>query len=145
MNPESTLRQLLLYGAVGIAVIGCDWATMVALSGIGLPVPAANVIGRVAGALVGFGINGRHTFPQGTLPTQVQLARFWVAWIALTALSTLVVSAIAISVGEAPTGTGLESSSGVASGLAAAWIGKPLVDSAIAGLGFLVSKYWIYR
>jgi putative flippase GtrA len=117
-------REVVLYALVGGLVIGTDWSAFVLLSWLGVPLWLANVTARVAGALLGYLVNANHTFRDGKLPTHQQLVRFAIMWVLLTALSTLAVEQL---------------------GMRAAWIGKPVIDGVLAVVGFLSSKYWIYR
>jgi hypothetical protein len=56
------------------------------------------------------------------------MIRFVLFWLAVTAASTWAVHALELQ-----------------QGLHAAWLGKPVADGLLAGLGFLASRYWIYR
>ena len=60
--PPALPRQLLLYVLVGLAQLVLDSAVFVASTAAGVPVPAGNVAGRVAGACLGYVLNGRYTF-----------------------------------------------------------------------------------
>ncbi len=124
------LRQLVGFGLVGGVQLLLDWACFVLLTAAGVPVVPANLAGRVAGASVGFWLNGRYTFASRDQPRlgQRALVRFVLFWLAMTAASTWAVQALDAQ-----------------QGLHAAWLGKPLVDGVLAALGFVASKYWIYR
>lgn len=123
-------REILFYGIVGVGQLGIDWLTFVLLSRLGLPVAVANVAGRVCGAVAGFWLNGRWTFSKKTGPALGlrQFLRFAASWVVMTVLSTLVVMMVDRS-----------------HGLHWTWVAKPFADAILAGLGFLVSKFWIYR
>jgi putative flippase GtrA len=122
------LRQLLAYGVVGALQLVAEWLLFFLTTAAGTPVPLANVLARVAGASLGFWLNGRYTF-SGEAPVLSRRAagRFAVSWITLTLIGTVVV-------------WWLEHQGG----LRLAWLGKPVVDLALAAVGFLASKYWIY-
>ncbi len=106
-----------------------DWAVMVALSALGLPVEVANVSGRVCGAAVGFWLNGRITFAgEHTEVGPRQLRRFVTLWLCTTTASTIAMHYIDAT-----------------AGLASAWLAKPLVDLTLGLTGFLVSRHWVYR
>jgi putative flippase GtrA len=124
------VRQAVKYGIVGAGQIGLDWLIFVLLSQFGLAPSAANVTGRIVGALVGFWLNGRWTFSsaESTPLGASNLTRFAVSWVLTTLLSTAAV----VGVDQAH-------------GLHWAWVIKPIVDAALAAAGFLASKYWIYR
>lgn len=125
----SVLRQGRWFAAVGGAQWLLDWGVMFALSHSGVSIPQANVAGRICGALLGFWLNGSFTFAQGDRrPGWRQLGRFAALWGANTVLSTAGVSAIH-----------------AAFGLHGAWLGKPLVDAALAIGSFLASRHWVYR
>ncbi len=116
----------LVFGAVQWLL---DWAVMVGLSHLGIPVRQANVAGRVCGALIGFWLNGRFTFAgEDTTLGRVQFARFVMLWIATTFLSTWMIGTVDDYLG-----------------LKWAWLAKPLVEVVLGLLGFLVSRHWVYR
>jgi len=122
-------RQLVGYAVVGVAQILVDWAIFVALTALGSPVAASNVASRLIAAVLGFWLNGRFTFSGQVAGLGSGHAfRYAASWLAMTALSTLAVRA----------------ADGFA-GLHAAWLLKPAIDVVLAGIGFLASKYWIYR
>jgi putative flippase GtrA len=125
------IRQVLAFGLVGGLQLVLDWASFVALTGLGVAVLPANLVGRIAGASLGYWANGRFTFSKPGEALRLggrQLLRYVLFWLAMSALSTLAVM-------------GLDR----LHGLQAAWLGKPLVDGVLAALGFLAAKYWIYR
>ena len=116
----------LVFGAVQWLL---DWAVMVTLSHLGIPVRPANVAGRVCGALVGFWLNGRFTFGGAdSVLGRVQFLRFVALWLATTVLSTWMIGAVDDYLG-----------------LKWAWLAKPLVEVALGLLGFMVSRHWVYR
>lgn len=124
------VRQGLSYGLVGGLQLLLDWLGFVALTLAGVATVPANVAGRVLGAMLGFWLNGVLTFRvagQGRLGWR-RFLRFAASWSVMTLLSTLAVRAI-------DNGAGLQW----------AWLLKPAVDAVLAGLGFIVSRYWIYR
>lgn len=125
------IRQVVGFGLVGGLQLLLDWACFVALTALGVAVLPANLVGRVAGASLGFWANGRFTFAKPGEPPRLgrrRLLRYVLFWLAMSALSTLAVM-------------GLDQ----LHGLHAAWLGKPLVDALLAAMGFLAAKYWIYR
>lgn len=123
-------RQGVPYAIFGVGVLCIDWGTFVLLSWLGLPVPVANLAGRLVGASLGFLLNGRYTFAvdgQAMLGRR-HLLRYFVTWAVLTLLSTLAVTALASQ-----------------QWLGLAWMLKPVIDATLAGTAFIVSKYWIFR
>lgn len=125
----SLARQGRHYVAIGALQYVLDWGVMVLLSHIGLSVEAANVAGRVSGAMLGFWLNGRITFAgEDTQLGRRQLMRFVLLWLCNTALSTWAVGTIEN-----------------AAGLRWAWLAKPGVEVMLAGVSFLVSRHWVYR
>jgi putative flippase GtrA len=124
-------RQLLLFLLAGLAQLLLDWAVFVALTGLGLPVVAANLAGRVSGACLGFWLNGRYTFADDEGRARLQrehLGRFVLAWLVLTALSTLLLELLSRH---------LE--------LHALWLAKPIVEAGVAAISFVVARQWIFR
>ena len=126
----SAWRQLVAYGLVGGLQLLLDWAGFVALTALGVAVVPANVAGRIAGACVGFWLNGRHTFARSGVPVlgRRPARRFLVVWLATTLASTVAVHLIDAH-----------------QGLQAAWLLKPLVEALLAAAGFLAARHWIYR
>ena len=123
-------RQLFVFGLVGAAQVLLDWSVFVGLTHGGLVVAPANVLGRISGACLGFFLNGRFTFAEGGRPRldRAHLLRFVLAWSALTALSTLLVSVVAARID-----------------LQAAWLAKPAVEAGLAVVGFVVWRQWVFR
>lgn len=122
-------KQLASYGAVGLVQLAADWCIFVALSALGVPVAAANIASRVVGALLGYWLNGRITFATvGRASISLRsMARFAVSWACMTILGSVTIHLVEAS-----------------AGLKVAWGLKPVIDIALAGLGFIASKYWIY-
>ena len=119
-------RHYLIIGGVQWLV---DWGVMVLLSHYGMVVELANVTGRVAGALLGYWLNGKLTFAgDDTAIGRKQLFRFVLMWIGTTAISTW-------SLGEIDDLAGLKW----------AWLAKPAVELALGVAGFFLSRHWVYR
>jgi putative flippase GtrA len=123
-------RQLALFLLVGGMQIALDWTVFVLLSYAGLPVAPSNLAGRVCGACLGFWLNGRYTFADAGRPRleRAHLLRFVVAWLALTALSTLLLVLVERHFN-----------------LQAAWLAKPAIEALMAAIGFLVWRQWVFR
>jgi putative flippase GtrA len=129
-SPTALPRQAFRYVVVGLAQLVLDSAVFVASTALGVPVPAGNVAGRIAGACLGFWLNGRWTFADGDR-ARLQgrhLRRFAVAWLVLTIASTLAVAQVAAF-----------------AGLQWSWLAKPFVELVLAGIGFVVMRHWVYR
>ena len=125
----SLSRQGRHYFAIGLGQWLLDWAVMVALSHYGLSVELANIAGRVSGALIGFWLNGWITFAgDDTVLGRRQLFRFLLMWMLTTAISTWAMGGI-----------------NQVAGLTWAWLAKPAVEIALGGLGFVLSRHWVYR
>jgi putative flippase GtrA len=125
----SLTRQGRHYLAIGILQWLVDWGVMVLLSHSGLAVEVANVAGRVSGALLGFWLNGRITFAgSDTTVGHRQFVRFVAMWLLMTVLSTWAIGTINRAVG-----------------LKWAWLAKPGVELVLGALGFVLSRYWVYR
>lgn len=118
------------YGVIGVASLLVDWASFVALTAAGMATIPANIFGRIVGAGLGFWFNGTVTFKdaEGHRVGWPQMRRFLVAWVSIAAVSTFAMYTIDKQLD-----------------LRWAWIAKPFVDTVLAGLGFLVSRYWIYN
>jgi putative flippase GtrA len=126
----SVVRQGVNYGVVGLIQLVFDWLVFVGLTQLGLPPAPANVSSRVIAAFVGFWLNGRWTFqtPEKRALTTGHFGRYLVSWGVMTLASTTIVTMAAH-----------------ADGMHTAWIIKPAADLCLAAVGFMVSKYWIYR
>lgn len=129
-SPPVLPRQALLYLFAGLAQLALDSAVFIGATAAGVPVAGGNLAGRIAGACLGFWLNGRYTFAaDGRARLQGRhLFRFVVAWLALTVVSTVAVAGVAAS-----------------AGLHGSWIAKPFVEAVLAVAGFVVSRYWIFR
>jgi putative flippase GtrA len=128
-SPTALPRQAFVYLLAGLAQLALDSAVFVASTALGVPVPAGNVAGRVAGACLGFWLHGRFTFADDGRPRLRgrHLFRFVVAWLALTALSTVAVAQVA-----------------AAAGLQWSWVAKPVVELVLAVIGFVVFRNWVF-
>jgi putative flippase GtrA len=125
----SVLRQGRYYLLIGVLQWLLDWGVMVGLSHAGMLVEAANVAGRISGALLGFWLNGRITFTGdehhlGRKP----LLRFLAMWLMTTFVSTWAIGNIDDWFG-----------------LRWAWIAKPAVELVLGVVGFLLSRHWVYK
>ena len=124
------LRQGGYYLVFGVLPLLLDWLLFVALTALGVPAAPANLASRTSAALLGFWLNGRYTFADGhgqRLGWR-RFARFWLLWLAMTAISTVLVAVVASRLG-----------------LHQAWLAKPLVEVGLGVLGFIASRHWIYR
>ena len=126
----SLLRQGSRYLVVGLIQLVLDWAVFVAATVLGMPAAPGNLLGRVSGMLLGFWLNGRYTFARDGEHRLgwPRFARFLLLWAVLTAISTLLVTLAAEHLG-----------------LRYAWLAKPLVEGALAGLSFLLMRTLIFR
>jgi len=125
----SLFRQGTHYLLFGLLQLLLDWLVFVATTALGVPVAGANIAGRVAGALVGFWLNGRVTFAREGQPLgRRHFARFVIAWSALTLLSTWLVATVAHALG-----------------LHWAWLAKPVVEGGLAVVAFFVWRQLVFR
>ncbi len=122
-------RQSRHYLAIGVVQWLLDWGVMVGLSHLGLAVELANVAGRISGAAIGFWLNGWITFASDdTKIGRRQFGRFLLMWLLTTAASTWAMGAIDDAVG-----------------LKWTWVAKPCVELVLGGIGFVLSRHWVYR
>ncbi|HEY0332382.1 MAG TPA: GtrA family protein [Stenotrophomonas sp.] len=126
----SLLRQSTRFILVGALQLLLDWLVFVAATAAGVAVAPGNIAGRVAGALLGFWLNGRVTFADEGRPRLGwrRFLRFMVVWLVMTALSTWLVSTAAHALG-----------------LQQAWLAKPLVEGALAVVAFFVWRHLVFR
>lgn len=123
-------REVGLFCVFGGVQLFVDWLAFVSLSALGVSLVAANLSGRLGGALVGFLLNGRVTFrvSESASGWAGRFVRFLVTWLLLTAVSTLTLLWVQS-----------------AWGVGAAWAGKIFIEGALAVISFLVLKLWVYR
>lgn len=123
-------RQILSFLVIGALQLGLDSTLFIALSAAGVAVIPANIAGRLAGACLGYWLNGRYTFAHQGQPrlSGRHLRRFVVAWSLLTALSSALLYIV-----EAR------------SNLHMAWLAKPVIEAINAAIGFVVWRQWVYR
>jgi putative flippase GtrA len=124
------LRQGAQFLAVGLVLIAVDSAVYVGLTAAGMATVVANPLARIAGAALGYVLNGRITFAgvDGPVLGRAVLLRFVGAWLLLTLASTLALDQIALR-----------------AGLQHAWWAKPLVEALLAAISFFLSRHWVYR
>lgn len=129
-HPVSLIRQGSSYLIVGLIQLAVDWAVFVAASAMGMPVAPSNLLGRVCGMLLGFWLNGRHTFAQRGSQRLgwLRFGRFLAVWAVLTVASTVLVSAVAEQLG-----------------LELAWLAKPLVEGSLAVASFVLMRQFVFR
>lgn len=119
-------RHYLLIGFLQWLV---DWGVMVGLSHFGMLVETANIVGRIAGAALGYWLNGKLTFAgENTAIGRTQLFRFALMWLCTTAASTWAMGSIDDWMG-----------------LKWAWLAKPAVEFVLGVIGFLLSRHWVYK
>ena len=122
-------RHAASYAVIGIVQWLVEYGLMLALSEWVMPVEPANVIGRLAAACLGYWLNGKWTFAgDDTHVGRHAAMRFVAMWIALTALNTWIVAIVDDRFG-----------------LRIAQLLKPGADLASGGIGFLLSRHWVYR
>ena len=125
----SLKRHASHYAIIGGLQWLVDWGVMVGLTHLGMAVEPANVVGRIAGALLGYWLNGKLTFAgDDTAVGRTQLVRFIVMWLGTTAISTWSLGAIDAHLG-----------------LKWAWLAKPAVELSLGVIGFVLSRHWVYR
>lgn len=122
-------RHASYYAAIGLLQWVVEYGLMLALSEWVMPVEPANVIGRLAGACLGFWLNGKWTFASDdTHVGRRAMLRFVLMWLVLTLFNTWIVGAIDEQFG-----------------LRVAQWTKPGVDLLSGGIGFLLSRHWVYK
>ena len=125
----SLRRHLGGYAVIGIAQWLLEYVLMLALSEWVMPVEPANVIGRIAGAMLGFWLNGKWTFAgEDTHVGRHAALRFGAMWLVLTVFNTWLVASIDHR-----------------AGLRMAQLLKPGADLLTGGIGFWLSRHWVYR
>lgn len=124
------LRQGGQYLAFGLLQLALDWAVFVIATALGVAAAPANLTGRTGAAVLGFWLNGRYTFA-GTDGGRLgwrRFGRFWLLWLAMTALSTVLVALVEAELG-----------------LRWAWLAKPVVEGGLATANFFLLPRVVYR
>ena len=118
-----------LFVLVGLAQLAVDSSMFALLHALTGATVAANLASRATAAGIGFWANGRYTFSEDGVPKLGgrRFMRYVVTLLVMTVLSTLALKAIEWQFGGD-----------------ALYLGKPLVEAALAALGFLVARAWIY-
>ncbi|HRF83459.1 MAG: GtrA family protein [Xanthomonadales bacterium] len=124
------LRQGGLYLAFGVLQLVLDWLLFVAFTASGMPAAPANLGSRTSAALLGFWLNGRYTFADGAGSRLgwSRFVRFWLLWLAMTAISTVLVALVETHLG-----------------LHWAWLAKPVVEAGLAVANFFLLRHLVYR
>ncbi len=124
------LRQGSQYVVFGVLQLTLDWALFVGFTALGVPAAAANLGSRLSAALLGFWLNGRYTFAdgQGSRLGWRRFVRFWLLWLFMTAVSTVLVTVVEAQLG-----------------LHWAWLAKPVVEGGLALAGFFLLRHVVYR
>lgn len=123
------LRDGLHFVVVGAIQLAVDSVIYILLTRAGVSPLPANVCGRIAGAALGFWLNGRITFLLHHQPElHVRAARYVLLWMTLTIVSTAALTSI-VNYGS----------------LADSWWAKPLIEAALGVTSFLLSRHWVYR
>ena len=117
------------FSLVGALQVAVDSSVYIVLTTVGVATPPSNVCGRIAGALLGFWLNGRLTFAHHDQPRlRWRLARYVILWVVMTSISTLALTTI-----------------GAHAGLRQTWWAKPLIESVLGVTSFLICRHWVYR
>jgi putative flippase GtrA len=123
------VRDGASFSVVGAIQVVLDSTVYIVLTKLGVPTPPANVCGRIAGAALGFWLNGRVTFAHHDQPRfRWRLTRYILLWIAMTIISTAALTII-----------------GHRAGLKHTWWAKPLIETVLGLTSFLICRYWVYR
>ena len=115
----------------GTALVLVGVAATVVMQGFANPAEIARslMIAIVAGALLGYWLNGKFTFAADhTSVGRKQLVRFIVMWVCTTAVSTWSMGAIEEHLG-----------------LKWAWAAKGGVEFVLGAIGFVLSRHWVYK
>jgi len=130
------MRQPLLFIIAGAFQYLFDTAVYGLLVAAGLPSTPANILSRSSAALLGFGFNRYITFARSEPAEESwsrfggSLARFVVLWIALTAISSLLLLMAQVLFGG---------------GLAEKVIHKLVIEGVLAVISFFISRHWVFR
>ena len=121
--------EIAAFVMVGLLQAALDTLVFIALGALGVPVFTANVAGRLAGACLGFLVNGRVTFASaaGHGLDRRALLRFAITWVILTVVGGLLLVRVEHGFG-----------------LKMTWLAKPMVEALLAVFGFLAMKYFVF-
>ena len=117
------------YLGVGVFQFVLDLLLYLLFQKIGMAIVMANTASRLSAATGGYFLNRKYTFSVVSASGHSMVVRYWLFWIFMTGLSSLLLLAW-----EAH--------------FASQWspgLGKFLVEAVLAVLGFFISKLWVYR
>lgn len=121
--------KIFKYLTVGLFQFILDLGLFLLLQKIGLPLFVANVISRLTAATTGYYLNRQFTFSITPTTDYSMAIRYWSFWIFMTMLST---GLIMILQNLFPANSSLG-------------IGKFIVESFLCVVGFLISKFFVYK
>lgn len=122
--------QGVAYLFFGVVQLALDAVIYIALTSLGVMVIPANVIGRLAGASIGFMLNGRVTFAstEGHGIHRAAFARYALLWMLLTLTGSAILRMVEHQFGLIDT-----------------WYAKPVVEAGLAVFGFTGMKFFVFR
>lgn len=128
---RSTLSQLFFFGMVGGVQYLVDVGTFSLLWKLSGWVAGCNVAARLLAAVCGYTLNSRFTFRSASAPevAHARRRRFIVAWLLMTAVSTLCITLLS-EVAEEDTSTVIFFKAGL--------------EAVMAVCGFLLCKLWVF-
>lgn len=123
---DKSAVKYLIFGAFQFVL---DFMLFVLLQKIGVAVVVANVASRLSAATAGYYLNKKYTFSIGEVQTYAMMRRYWLFWLFMTGLSSLLILAWDHFLnGTLPTGAG-----------------KFAIECVLCVFGYLVSKIWVYK
>ncbi|MEY2928223.1 MAG: hypothetical protein RL367_2700 [Pseudomonadota bacterium] len=126
---QSLVQQVFRYGAVGLVVFGCDFATYAALlHSVPSAYLPANVAGKAVGAAVGFVLHKYFTFSWDQKQRTGQQILSYLALMLLNFATSCVLLWLLVA------RLGLDK-----------FVAKVMTDLVVIATSFLVGRLWVYR
>ncbi len=123
---DASITKYLLFG---IFQFSLDLALFIIMQKIGFASIVANVISRLTAAVAGYFLNKQYTFGISETKTYAMVKRYWVFWLFMTGLSSLLIYAWDYYLRSA----------------LATSAGKFIIECGLCVLGYLISKKWVYK
>ncbi len=125
-------RQLSLFLVIGLVQYVLDAAMFWLSLTVGAPLIAANLVGRISGAVCGYLLNNRYTFGHDRHDDPGRIVRFILYWLFMTTLSTAL-----LAWADARWNTADQDTTSV--------LIKLCVEAVLVALSFALAKWVVFR
>lgn len=125
-------REFLTFFVIGCLQFGIDSLLLLFYVHLGLPIAISNILSRASAAVCGYMMNAFFNFGRHRSNfNQYSAGRFLILWVALTAVSTLAVSAVVLFAISKSNFFGLA-------------IAKIIIELTLFIVSYSVCKHWVY-